>query len=276
MGILASIAPYGHFYPIFMKSGFFRRVLNFTKYRLLLPHNRISLKAERFYYEEYSHYISPYIIKGHTLLDAGCGMGRFTIPAALAGMKVTATNVRTDHFRHISRKIDGRGNVEFRHETLEKSLKSLPQQHFDVILCLGLLHNLPEPQQNIKKLSLLLRPGGVLITSHRSPGYYLFRYIRERNFDAARRFSDANHPDYNAQTSEDLMEMCRQSGLELIKLAPIGLFSGHGSDAFSGIANPGKMSEEEKQKLFSLEIHPQLMQLFANSARYNLMIAKRL
>ena len=209
------------------------------------------------------------------MLDVGCQMGRFTIPAAFAGMTVTATDIRTSYFRYISKQIDGRGNVEFRHETLEQSLKNLQHQQFDVILCLELLYNLPETQHNIEKLSLLLKPGGVLITSHRSPGYYLFRYIREKDFEAAARILDASHPDYNAQTSEELMEMCSQSGLELLKLVPIGLFSGFGSDAFSGIANPEKMSEDEKKELFSLETHPQLMHLFANSARYNLMIAKR-
>ena len=259
-----------------MKLSFSRRVLNFVKYRLLPPHNMFTHKAEQFYYEEYSHHISPWLVKGQSLLDIGCQMGRFTIPAALAGMKVTATDIRTGYFRFISKKINGRGNVEFRHETLEQSLNNLPQQRFDVILCLELLYNLPEPLQNIKKLSLLLKPGGVLITSHRSPGYYLFRYIREKKFEAAGRILNANHPDYNAQTSEELVEMCRQSGLELLKLAPIGLFSGFGSDAFSGIANPEKMTDDQKKELFSLETNPQLMQLFANSARYHLMIAKRI
>ena len=178
--------------------------------------------------------------------------------------------------RYISEQIDGRGNVEFRHETLEQSLKNLPQRQFDVILCLEMLCNLPELQQNIEKLSLILKPGGVLITSHRSPGYYLFRYIRDKDFEAAGRILNAIYPDNNTQTIEELTEMCLKCGLELVKLAPIGLFSGFGKDAFSGIANPEKMSEDEKQELFSLETQPQLMQLFANSARYNLMIAKRI
>lgn len=259
-----------------MKLRFFRHVFDSVKYRLLPPHNKYAHEAERFYFEEYNHYISPYFIKGHTLLDAGCRMGRFTIPAALGGLKVTATDIRAEYFPHISSQIDGRGNVEFRHETLEQSFSNLTQQQFDVILCLEWLSNLPKPQQNIEKLSLLLKPGGVLITSHRSPGYYLFRSIKERDFESAGRILHKNHPEYNAQTSEELTEMCRQSGLELLKLASIGLFSGVGSDAFSGIANPEKMSDVQKKELFSLEMHPQLVQLFANSARYNLMIAKRI
>ncbi len=232
-------------------------------------------KAERFYYEEYNHYISPFLLKGQSLLDIGCQMGRFTIPAALAGMNVTATDLRKSYFRFISKRIEGRGNVEFRHETLDQSLKNLPQSHFDVILCLELLYNLPDPLQNIQKLSILLKPGGVLITSHRSPGYYLHRYIREKNFDAARLILDAKHPDYNAQTIEELTEMCRKLELKLMQLAPIGMFSGFGSDAFSGISNPAKLTENQQKELFSLETNADLIHLFSNSARYNLMITKR-
>lgn len=245
------------------------------KYRLLPPHNMFTHQAERFYYEEYNHYISPYMIQGQNLLDIGCQMGRFAIPAALAGMNVTATDLRKSYFRFISKRIEGRGNVEFRQETLEQSLKNLPQNHFDVILCLELLYNLPDPLQNIQKLSTLLKPGGVLITSHRSPGYYLYRYIGEKNFDAARLILDAKHPDYNAQTVGELSQICSKAGLKLLQLAPIGMFSGFGSDAFTSILNPAKLSENQKKELLRLETNADLIHLFPNSARYNLMITKR-
>lgn len=258
-----------------MKISFTRRVINFMKYRLLPPHNMFTHKAERFYYEEYSHYISPYLVKGQNLLDIGCQMGRFTIPAALAGMNVVATDLRQSYFRFISKRIEGRGNVEFRHETLEQSLNNLPANHFDVILCLELLYNLPDSLQNIQKLTTLLKSGGVLITSHRSPGYYIYRYIREKNFEAARLILDAQHPDYNAQTAEELTEICRKLGLNLMQLAPIGMFSGFGNDAFSGISNPAKLTEAQKNELFRLETNSGLIRLFRNSARYNLMITKR-
>ncbi|MDY0103881.1 MAG: methyltransferase domain-containing protein [Lentimicrobium sp.] len=239
------------------------------------PHNMFTHKAEHFYYEEYYHYISPYLLKGQKLLDIGCQMGRFTIPAASAGMNVTATDLKKSYFRFISKKINGKGNVEFRHETLDQSLENLPADYFDVILCLELLYNLPDPQQNIKKLSKLLKPGGVLITSHRSLGYYLYRYAKEKNFNAARLILDDKHPDYNAQTVQSLTIMCGEAGLELMRMAPIGMFSGFGSDAFSGILNPAKLVDEHKDELFQIETNPALVELFANSARYNLMIAKR-
>jgi hypothetical protein len=115
----------------------------------------------------------------------------------------------------------------------------------------------------------------VLITSHRSPGYYIFRFIREKNFEAANLILTAKHPDYNAQSVDDLKALCIQSGLELLQLVPVGLFSGFGSDAFSGIANPMKFSEQEKKSLLQFETNPDLGQLFGNSARYNLLIGRK-
>jgi SAM-dependent methyltransferase len=154
-------------------------------------------------------------------------------------------------------------------------LKSLPKGHFDVVMCLELLYNLPDPAQNLQKLAMLLKPGGVLITSHRSPGYYLFRFIREKNYEAANLILQAKHPDYNAQTVDELKTLCLQSDLELLQLVPIGLFSGFGSDAFSGIANPAKMSEQNKLALSRFETNHDLSQMFGNSARYNLMIGRQ-
>ncbi|MBW6490584.1 MAG: methyltransferase domain-containing protein [Lentimicrobium sp.] len=258
-----------------MKKNFIIRVLNFLKYRIMPPHNMLTHKAEKFYFEEYMHYISRYFVKGKDLLDIGCQMGRFAIPAALTGANVVATDIRKRYFHSISKIIDGRANIAFRHETLNQSVNNLPHQKFDVVLCLELLYNLPDPETNIKKLALLLKPGGYLITSHRTPGYYMYRFIREKNFDSVSQILTKTHPDYNAQTAGEIKAICEAAGLKPLKIVPIGIFSGFGSDAFSGIANPAKMSEKIRKQLFLLETNPELMRLFENSARYNLLIAQR-
>lgn len=258
-----------------MKINFINRVFNFLKYRIIPPHNMLTHQAEKFYYKEYMQCISGYVVKGHDLLDIGCQMGRFTIPAALSGVNVTATDIRKKYFQAISKKLYGKANVIFRHETLEQSLNNLPKGRFDVILCLELLYNLPDPEENMKKLSLLLKPGGVLITSHRSLGYYLYRFIRKKKFDSIRQILEGNHPYYNAQTRSEIKAMCESAGLKCLNLAPVGIFSGFGSDAFAGIANPEKLKESDKQQLFLLETDPRLMNLFADSARYHLLIAQR-
>lgn len=244
-------------------------------YRLMPPHNMFTHPAEKYYYQQYNHHISRYLERGKTLLDVGCQMGRFTIPAAIAGMHVTATDIRTSYFKFISKQINNRGNVDFRHETLEKSLAELENQRFDVVMCLELLYNLSEPENNFKALSRLVKPDGVIITSHRTPGYYLYRFIREKKYIEAGMILSKNHRYYNAQTPAELSSWCSDSGLELLSLVPVGVFSGFGSDAFTGIANPGKLNSEQTKQLNELETNAELQKLFINNARYMLLIARK-
>lgn len=252
---------------------FARKIKGFVLYRLMPPHNMFTHPAEKYYYQQYNHHISGYFERGKTLLDVGCQMGRFTIPAAIAGMHVTATDIRTSYFKFISKQINNRGNIDFRHETLEKTLAELENQRFDVVMCLELLYNLPDQENNLRALAGLVKPGGVLITSHRTTGYYLYRFIREKKYSEANMILGGNHPCYNAQTPAELVNWCSKSGLELLKIVPIGIFSGFGSDAFSGIANPGKLKQEQSDELSKMENNADLQQMFLNNARYNLLIA---
>lgn len=251
----------------------FQRGLNFIRYRIIPPHNMYTHKAERFYFDEYMQQIAPFFVKGQSLLDIGCQMGRFTVPAALAGMKVTATDIKSSFFRFVRKKINKNEQVVFRKENLEQSLDILPPESFDVVMCLELLYNLPDPAGNVTKLTSLVKSGGVLITSHRTTGYYVYRFIRERNYNAINLILNGSHPNYNAQTKEELMRMYEAAGLQIRNLVPVGMFSGFGKDTFSDIANPKKMKSIERESLFNLETDSGLGELFGNNARYWLVIA---
>lgn len=232
-------------------------------------------KAERFYYNEYANHILPYFKKGNSLLDIGCQKGRFTIPAANAGMEITATDIKSGFFRFIKRQLRGYAHITYRKETLEQTCKAFPPESFDVILCVELLYNLPDIDQNIQKLALLLKPGGVLITSHRTPGYYIYRFVKTKNFEAVRQIMDGTHSYYNAQTSEEIKRILLNTNLEIECVEPIGMFSGFGKDAFTYFANPGKLKSDKREALKMLETNHRLKALFSNNARYLLAISKK-
>ncbi len=232
-------------------------------------------KAERFYFEEYASHILPFFQNDKSLLDIGCQMGRFTIPAANAGMKITATDIKSGFFRFIKRQLKGYTQITFRKENLHQTCKAFPPESFDVILCVELLYNLPDPAENIQKLASLLKPGGVLITSHRTPGYYIYRFVKTRDFEAINQVMEDTHPHYNAQTVEELKQMLRDSNLYVKCVEPIGMFSGFGKDAFTCFANPGKLKSEEKAALKVLETDRRLKSLFCNNARYLLAVGKK-
>lgn len=232
-------------------------------------------KAERFYFEEYASHILPFFEKGKSLLDIGCQMGRFTIPAAKAGMEITATDIKSGFFRFIKRQLKGYSQITFRKENLEQTCQAFPPESFDMILCIELLYNLHDPDENIKKLALLLKPGGLLVTSHRTPGYYIYRFVKTSNYKAINQIIDGNHPYYNAQTMDKLKQILRDSNLNVKCVEPIGMFSGFGKDAFTHIANPGKLNPEQKSALKMLETSPELKNLFSNNARYLLAVSEK-
>ncbi|KAF0196936.1 MAG: 2-polyprenyl-6-hydroxyphenyl methylase / 3-demethylubiquinone-9 3-methyltransferase [Bacteroidetes bacterium] len=253
----------------------FQRGVNFIRYRIVPPHNMHTHAAERFYFGEYMLHLSTFFAKGKSLLDIGCQNGRFTIPAIRAGMEVTATDIRASFFRYIKGKLHTGDQVIFRKEGLDQTCKVLTPGSFDVVMCIELLYNLPDTAGNIEKLAMLAKPGGVVIASHRSVGYYVYRFIKERNFKAVSEVLNGTHPYYNAQTPEELDELYRNSGLRIQKIIPIGMFSGFGKDTFSCISNPKRLNPEESEELFKLETEPGLIRLFGNNARYWLVIAEK-
>jgi 2-polyprenyl-3-methyl-5-hydroxy-6-metoxy-1,4-benzoquinol methylase len=253
----------------------FERGLNFIRYRIIPPHNMYTHKAERFYFEEYMQHISPFFVKGKSMLDIGCQMGRFTLPAARAGLLVTATDIKSSFFRFVRRKMRENEHVVFRKENLEQSLSKLLSESFDIVMCLELLYNLPDPAGNVEKLISLVKPGGILITSHRTPGYYVYRFIRERNYNGVSLILNGSHPNYNAQSREEIMQIYAAAGIQIRNLVPVGMFSGFGKDTFSGIANPKKLNLSDLESLFNLETDTGLSQLFGNNARYWLVVSEK-
>jgi 2-polyprenyl-3-methyl-5-hydroxy-6-metoxy-1,4-benzoquinol methylase len=253
----------------------YRKLKSFFIYKVLPSHNMYRHKAERFYYDEYARVILPCFEKGKTLLDVGCQYGRFTIPAARAGLHVTATDIRKKYFRFIKKLLKDI-SVEFRHESVDETFSQLTGGTFDIVLCLELLYNLPDPEQKISQLVKLVKPGGILIISQRTIGYYVYRFIKEKKYHELQQISEGKHPYYNSMSSEKLKEVFTGAGLHVEKVMPVGMFSGFGKDPFASIANPANMSSEEKAMLLKTESNQQFQSMFAESARYMLIAGKKL
>lgn len=247
---------------------FARKVRNYFRYRILPPHNMYTHKAERYYYEQYAKTILPLFKEGKSMLDIGCQFGRFTIPAIEKGVHVTATDIHQRYFKYISQKIPADSPINFRLESIDNTYHALQDKKFDIVLCLELLYNLKNPTYHLRSLAQLVKPGGYILTSHRTLGYYLYRYIREQNFEAAHDILKGAHPDYNAQSVKELQEMFIAAGIEIQTISPIGIFSGFGNDPFSRIANPSKLNSDLQKQLFNLENNKQLTDLYENCARY--------
>ncbi len=108
--------------------------------------------------KNFADYIRPHTLEslaGKKLLDVGAGSGRHSLHAARAGADVTAVDVGAS--------IDiARRNLPPSVMTVEADAEHLPFEHgsFDLVMSIGVLHHLPDPERALRAITRFARPGG--------------------------------------------------------------------------------------------------------------------
>lgn len=106
-------------------------------------------------------------LRGSTVLEVGCGAGRFTEVLVAQG----ATVVSVD----LSSAVDANAaNVPTsdHHIIAQADVTRLPlaEQQFDVVLALGMVQHTPDPEATVRALCRQVRPGGWLVIDHYASG----------------------------------------------------------------------------------------------------------
>lgn len=108
------------------------------------------------------------LFNGRTVLEAGCGAGRFTEVLLGAGARVFAVDLS-------SAVVANRENcgASPRHFVCQADLRELPvlPAQFDVVVCVGVVQHTPDSEATMVTLCSHVKPGGVLIMDHYSPDY---------------------------------------------------------------------------------------------------------
>ncbi len=112
-------------------------------------------------------------LAGRTVLEAGCGAGRFTELLLAAGADVFACD--------LSRAVEAnRENCRRfpRHFVCQADILDLPAADgsFDVVVCLGVLQHTPDPEASIRALAAKVKVGGRLVIDHYAPPRGLARF----------------------------------------------------------------------------------------------------
>lgn len=114
------------------------------------------------------------VVRGKTVLEVGCGAGRFTELLLGAGARVFACD--------LSQAVDAnyencRGWPDyFVCQADARRLPVLPHS-FDFVLCIGVIQHTPSPEATIAALAQQVRPGGTLVIDHYAP-YYAQNFLQ--------------------------------------------------------------------------------------------------
>ena len=102
-------------------------------------------------------------LQGKLVLEAGCGAGRFTEVLVAAGAMTHAL----DASAAVEVNAQNVGKAA-NYQVAQASLLEIPfpQQAFDVVLCLGVLQHTASPEESVRALYRMVKPGGLLVIDH--------------------------------------------------------------------------------------------------------------
>ena len=113
------------------------------------------------------------VIKGKSVLEVGCGAGRFTEVMLKAGARVFACDLSSA----VEANYANCRELSSDYFVCQADALKLPLApgSFDFVVCLGVIQHTPSPEQTIAALARYVRAGGTLAIDHYPPDYPLTR-----------------------------------------------------------------------------------------------------
>ncbi|MGH8158789.1 MAG: class I SAM-dependent methyltransferase [Rhodanobacter sp.] len=125
--------------------------------------------------------LMPATLQGQTVLDAGCGSGRYMLHALRRGAAhVIGVDLSPDMLARAGIELDAfRSDVEV--ELIQGSVTALsvPDAHADLTLCGLVVGHLENLQQVLAELRRVTRPGGTLLCSDVHPIGHALGWLRD-------------------------------------------------------------------------------------------------
>jgi SAM-dependent methyltransferase len=114
------------------------------------------------------------LLQGESVLEVGCGAGRFTEVLLNHGAAVTSVDLSSAVEANA---VNFPPNVT--HRIAQADVRALPfaARQFDGVLCLGVIQHTPDPERTIAALYEQVRPGGWLAFDHYASGVGMATWI---------------------------------------------------------------------------------------------------
>jgi len=117
-------------------------------------------------------------MKFNSMLDIPCGTGAISIPLLNHTDKLTLVDISSNMLAIAAKNIPDEARA--RTELINKNFFeiSLPQGSFDLVICLGLLAHVNSPKELLDKVSVLVKPGGLLVVQNTNSTHFYSYLIR--------------------------------------------------------------------------------------------------
>lgn len=240
--------------------------------------------AEQFYARIYLRYLfqridAEFRHQQVKILDVGCHTGRLSVPLARAGHQVTGIDSSQFHVKRAEAHARAAGvKCRFLKGDGFRHVGSMAPESFDLVLCTEVLYQRDDFRQCLRELLRVLRPGGLLATSHRTRFFYLTRAVREKDFKTAEFL--LSHSEglvgesyFNWQTPQELKALYEELGVDPLQVRPIGILTGNGGDGMAALCDLGKMEPPDREGIFEFEAYDS--EEFAALGRYLLIMGRK-
>jgi len=97
----------------------------------------------------------------------------------------------------------------------EDFLKVKLEKKYDIVICCGVMHHIPQYEDALKKLKALVKPGGRLLLALYNPLGKILKHIKKINYNSPTLFEDQeNNPFELSFTKSAVINMCRDLKFE--------------------------------------------------------------
>lgn len=238
--------------------------------RASLAHDMVESDDEAYYRDRYLVWIDEHLagrrdVLAGTLLDAGCGSGRLTVPlaerAAAHGGRVLGVDMldesveQTRAYAYAA----GRDNVELEVADLLTFLRSRPDDDFSGAIFLEVGFVIRELDEILRELARVLAPGAPLLASLRPRLFLAQLGVALGDWDLAEAAATGPSPVrvgagfQQVHSAHELRELFGGAGWRIDSMASLGPCSGIEGDPLGRLLVPKDLSADEFHRLARIE-----------------------
>ena len=157
-------------------------------------------------------------LAGKKVLDVGCGGGILAESLSKAGGIVTGIDLSNKALKVAElHQLESNTSVQYRSISAEDLAKQEPE-NYDVVTCMEMLEDVPDPSSVVQACATLCKPGGSIFfsTLNRNPKSYLFAIIGAEYI--LKLLPKGTHEYDKFIKPSELAGFTRQAGLELLEI----------------------------------------------------------